>query len=123
MLIILHDKSTEFSVNLRKSNSFLLLEKGKSRLLVLEHSEGLSPLGGMEGVLYLWGIPNHKMDAPMAKDKTKREDDKPTKSTVNIPADLNRQIEAHIEETGQTKQGFFIWLLRNFFREQKEKEV
>ena len=58
----------------------------------------------------------------MAKDKANREDDKPTKSTVNIPADLNRQIEEHIEETGQTKQGFFIWLVKKFFKEQENQK-
>lgn len=56
----------------------------------------------------------------MAKKDASADDDKPTKSTVNIPADLNRQIEDHIEETGQTKQGFFIWLLRKFFREKSQ---
>lgn len=59
----------------------------------------------------------------MAKKKATGEKDKPTKSTVNIPPDLNQQIEDHIEETGQTKQGFFIWLLRRFFREKSVSEV
>jgi len=55
----------------------------------------------------------------MAKKKATSDEEKSTKSTVNVPADLNRQIEEHIEETGQTKQGFLIWLVRRFFREKK----
>ena len=55
--------------------------------------------------------------------KKKAPDDnakKPTRSTVTIPAELNEKIEEHIEEYGQTKQGFFIWLAKRFFREQEK---
>ena len=58
----------------------------------------------------------------MTKKKATRDEEKPTKSTVNIPADLNRQIEEYIKESGQTKQGFFIWLIRKFFREGDKKK-